>query len=87
MLHAFDKLVDLFELPRPMGIVEELPMIKAVVLRRVRLGMVGGRQHGSLVTIAGVAFKKPLHSLANLGCRVSAVISDPVRYMIVAVVP
>ena len=63
---AADLLINVSELPRPRDVVEKLPMIKAIVIRAVDLGMVGWRQHCHLVTIDGVAAEEMLHFVCNL---------------------
>ena len=60
-------LIDAFELPGPLGVVQELPQVKAVVVGGVALGMVSGRQRGHLVPIDGVAAEEVLDLVGHLG--------------------
>ena len=44
-------------------------MIETIIVRAVRLGVVGGREDRHLVTVDGVVTEKELHLVGNLfGC-------------------
>ena len=60
-----DDLVDLGELQLPLGVVEELSQVEAVVVRAVGLGMVGGREHGHLVAVHRVEVEETLDFLGH----------------------
>ena len=53
--------VDGAELPAPLGVVEEGPVVETVVVRTVRLGVHGRRDHRHLVPVDGVAAVKVFH--------------------------
>ena len=62
-------LVNALKLPGPFDVVEELALVKAVVVRTVALCMIGGCQHCHLVTVDGVQLEEQLHFLCNLLIR------------------
>ena len=64
--------IDAGKLPGPARVVQEGAVVKAVVVGRVGLGVVGGRQRGGLVPVEGVAGEEVLHALRNLAGRVPA---------------
>jgi len=59
-------LVDQLKLPRPESVVEELSVIKAVVIRTIRLCVIRRCQHRHLVSVDGVVTEKVLHLFRNL---------------------
>ena len=59
-------LVYTLKLKGPLDVVEELALVKAVVVRTVALCMIGGRQHCHLVAVDGVQLEEQLHFLCNL---------------------
>lgn len=61
--------IDGSKLPNPTIIVQELAVIKSMVIRRVGFGMVGWCQHCHLVSVYTVEAEKQLHLLSNLGKR------------------
>ena len=54
------------KLPAPGVVVEELAVVKAVVVGGVALCMVGGGEHRHLVAVDGVAAEEELHLVCNL---------------------
>ena len=64
--HPPHLLVDALKLPGPFDVVEELALVKAVVIRTVALCVIGGCQHCHLVTVDGVQLEEQLHFLCNL---------------------
>lgn len=54
------------KLPSPLVVVKERPQVEAVIVWRVGLGVVRGRQHGHLVPVDGVATVKMLHLSCHL---------------------
>lgn len=53
--------IDGVKLARPLHVVQELPLIVAVVVGRVNLGVVRGREGGHLVSVHRVVEEEPLH--------------------------
>ncbi len=62
--------VDHTELPTPLGVVEELAVVEAVVVGAVRLGVVRRRQHRHLVAVDGVVPEEVLHFVRHLVRRI-----------------
>lgn len=58
--------IDGSKLPNPTIIVQELAVIKSVVIRRVCFSMVGWCQHCHLVSVYTVEAEKQLHLFRNL---------------------
>lgn len=59
-------LIDGGKLPAPGCIVQELSEVKPIVVRRVALGMIGGRQCRHLVPIDGIAAEEVFNLLCCL---------------------
>mmetsp|Transcript_15581 Transcript_15581/g.43595 ORF Transcript_15581/g.43595 Transcript_15581/m.43595 type:complete len:240 (-) Transcript_15581:1526-2245(-) len=67
LIRLGSQLVDAPELPGPRGAVEKLPVVKAVVVRRVGLRVVGGCDGRHLVAVDGVEAEEELHLFSHLG--------------------
>ena len=61
-----DLFINAFELPGPLGVVEKLAQVKAVVVCGVALSVIGWGESGHLVSIDGVTTEEMLHFLSNL---------------------
>lgn len=55
------QLIDSLELPWPHHIVQELPVVKPVVIWGVALCMIAGGQHRRLVAVDGIILEEELH--------------------------
>jgi hypothetical protein len=65
-LGRLGQFIDPPELPRPGDAVKELAVVEAVVVGRVALGVVGGRDGCHLVSVDGVTLEKELNFLGHL---------------------
>jgi hypothetical protein len=54
------ELVDGVELSRPSGVVKKRAEVKSVVIWRIILGVVGGREGGALVSVDGIKVEEAL---------------------------
>lgn len=61
--------VDFLELPRPSHVVQKWAMVVAMIVRTVRLRVIGRRQYGHLVAIDSVGTIEMLHFRCHLQVR------------------
>ena len=66
-------IVDDPELPRPLGVVQELAVVEAVVVRAVALGVVRRRQYCHLVAVYRIVTEEMLHFVRNLSVKESKI--------------
>ena len=64
--HHTNLLINVLELPIPMGVVQEGPQVKPVVFRRIVFSVVGRSEDSALVAVLGVATEEMFYLLSNL---------------------